>query len=279
MGTDKASLGNPPWAHRVAQALQEAGCSTVELQGGVSSLRSGNWRQFADAAIGAGPVPAVLQAAERHPGSGIVFAVCDLPNLTGRDVETLVHAAGVGTAAYRIQQRANWSLVALGPRAAARLATAGPGAGIGRSLNALFGPAAQLLDPLDPVSVTDIDEPPGNLHTAVDTRDPLKEEPVSVEEISVDELAARLAPGVILLDVREAQELVEVRVPGVTHIPLGELETRATEIPEGELFVICRSGARSMVACQQLGAMGRPAVNVAGGTIAWIGSGRDTESG
>lgn len=95
----------------------------------------------------------------------------------------------------------------------------------------------------------------------------------------MQELAARLETGAVLLDVREADELAQVRVPGVHHIPLGELMARAHEIPEGELLVICRSGARSMTACRQLEAAGRTAANVAGGTISWVESGRPTESG
>jgi rhodanese-related sulfurtransferase len=102
---------------------------------------------------------------------------------------------------------------------------------------------------------------------------------VAIEEITVDELAARLEAGAVLLDVREPGELTQARVPGVHHIPLGELMARVDEIPEGELLVICRSGVRSMTACQQLGAVGRPAANVAGGTISWIDSGRAIESG
>lgn len=102
---------------------------------------------------------------------------------------------------------------------------------------------------------------------------------MAVEEITVEELAARLEHGAVLLDVREAQELAQIRVPGVHHIPLGELMDRTGEIPEGELFVICRSGARSMTACRQLESVGRRAGNVAGGTIAWADSGRPTESG
>lgn len=102
---------------------------------------------------------------------------------------------------------------------------------------------------------------------------------MAVEETTVDELAAHMARGAVLLDVREADELVQVRVPGVHHIPLGELMDRSAEIPEGELFIICRSGVRSRTACEQLGSIGRPATNVAGGTIAWVRSGRPTESG
>jgi rhodanese-related sulfurtransferase len=110
-------------------------------------------------------------------------------------------------------------------------------------------------------------------------KNPLPRTTVAIEEITVDDLADRLEAGAVLLDVREARELTQVRVPGVHHIPLGELMARAYEIPQGELLVICRSGVRSMTACQQLGTIGRTAANVAGGTIAWVSSGRPTESG
>lgn len=101
---------------------------------------------------------------------------------------------------------------------------------------------------------------------------------VAIEEITVEELAQRLEAGVVLLDVREPAELAEARVPGVLHIPLAQVPSRMSEVPEGDLAVICRSGARSMQACQQFAAAGREAVNVAGGILAWIDSGRPTES-
>ena len=101
-----------------------------------------------------------------------------------------------------------------------------------------------------------------------------------IEEIDVDELERRLAAGAVLVDVREPDEIAEVRVPGVVAIPLGELRSRMGEIPEADtVYVICRSGARSLRACESLAADGRPAVNIAGGTMAWVNSGRPTESG
>ena len=101
-----------------------------------------------------------------------------------------------------------------------------------------------------------------------------------IEEIDVDRLDDLLAQGAVLVDVREASELAQVRVPGVIHIPLGDVPARATEIPASDtVYVICRSGARSLRACEALETMGRRAVNVAGGTLAWIDSGRPTESG
>lgn len=102
---------------------------------------------------------------------------------------------------------------------------------------------------------------------------------MAVEEIAIEELAARLDAGAVLLDVREPNEVAEARVPGVLAIPLGEVNARVAEIPEcDELYVICRSGARSAKACEVIASSGRPAVNVAGGTLAWIDSGRPTES-
>jgi rhodanese-related sulfurtransferase len=101
---------------------------------------------------------------------------------------------------------------------------------------------------------------------------------VAVEEITVEELAPRLDAGAVLVDVRELNEIAQVRVPGVIAIPLGEVVERSDEIPVGELYVICRSGARSARACEMLEAKGLRAVNVAGGTLAWVDSGRPTES-
>jgi rhodanese-related sulfurtransferase len=48
---------------------------------------------------------------------------------------------------------------------------------------------------------------------------------------------------------------------------------------EGPAYVICRSGGRSRRACEILAGHGIEAVNVAGGTLAWQSSGRDTDSG
>ena len=48
---------------------------------------------------------------------------------------------------------------------------------------------------------------------------------------------------------------------------------------EGPVYVICKTGARSARACEFLAAQGVEAVNVAGGTLAWIRSGREYVSG
>lgn len=103
---------------------------------------------------------------------------------------------------------------------------------------------------------------------------------MSIQEINVDELANRLDAGAVLIDVREPKEIAQVRVPRIIAIPLGQLTARMSEVPDApEVYVICRSGHRSATACKQLIAAGRQAVNVAGGTNAWVESGRPTESG
>ena len=100
---------------------------------------------------------------------------------------------------------------------------------------------------------------------------------MAVPEISVEELAERLAAGAFLLDVRQPDEFVEAHVPGALLVPLDEVPVRAGELPpDQEILVICRSGARSHRAAEYLIAQhGLSAVNVAGGTLAWIESGRD----
>jgi rhodanese-related sulfurtransferase len=103
---------------------------------------------------------------------------------------------------------------------------------------------------------------------------------MDVPEIDVDELAERREAGQVVLDVRNPDEYEEAHVPGVVLIPLGELVERVDEVPtDGPLPVICRSGARSMQAAEYLRAQGIDAVNVVGGTLAWIDAGFPVESG
>lgn len=101
-----------------------------------------------------------------------------------------------------------------------------------------------------------------------------------IPEVDVDELSGRLADGAMMLDVREVGEVEEVRVPGGMHIPLQLVPGRLEEIPVGETFyVICAVGGRSRSAVEFLRDAGFDAVNVAGGTKAWIAAGFRTASG
>lgn len=101
---------------------------------------------------------------------------------------------------------------------------------------------------------------------------------MAIPEIDIEELATRLADGQPLLDVRQPDEYTEAHVPGAVLIPLDQLPQRMAEVPN-PVLVICRSGGRSMAASQLLAEQGIAATNVAGGTLAWIGSGREVVSG
>lgn len=97
-------------------------------------------------------------------------------------------------------------------------------------------------------------------------------------EVTLDDLADAISRGAYVLDVREQEEYDEAHVPGVVHIPLGELDQRIHEVEDGSrVFVICRSGARSLKGADILEENGIDAVSVAGGTMGWIASGRPTE--
>lgn len=93
--------------------------------------------------------------------------------------------------------------------------------------------------------------------------------------VTNEELQARLEAreALILIDVREPAELAFGRVPEAVSIPLGELGNRANELPKDRpLYVICRTGTRSDLACKQLAALGFDAIyNTIPGMSAWSG--------
>ena len=89
---------------------------------------------------------------------------------------------------------------------------------------------------------------------------------------------ALVAEGARLVDVREADELVEDgRVEGALHVPLATLAERAEELTGERVVLICRSGARSAMAADALRASGFEAYNVDGGILAWERDGLPVE--
>jgi rhodanese-related sulfurtransferase len=101
-----------------------------------------------------------------------------------------------------------------------------------------------------------------------------------IAEISVDELEERLVEGARLIDVRQPYEFDEMRVSGAVLVPLATVPDNVDAFRSEEpVYVICKTGARSARACEFLAAQGVEAVNVAGGTLAWIRSGREYVSG
>ena len=99
-------------------------------------------------------------------------------------------------------------------------------------------------------------------------------------EIGVGELAERLRDGARLIDVREPDEYSSGQVPGAVSVTLATVPDQLDLFRgEGPVYVICQSGGRSRRACEFVEAHGIDAVNVEGGTGAWIASGRETVFG
>ncbi|ANH80369.1 NADH oxidase [Niabella ginsenosidivorans] len=93
--------------------------------------------------------------------------------------------------------------------------------------------------------------------------------------ITVEELKKKIDSGepVHLIDVREPAEYEEYNI-GARLIPLGKIQNMEIDelepLKEEELFIHCRSGKRSAMACQLLESMGfKNTVNVEGGVLAW----------
>jgi rhodanese-related sulfurtransferase len=94
--------------------------------------------------------------------------------------------------------------------------------------------------------------------------------------------AAEVPADVVLVDVREPDEWAAGHAPGAQHIPLREVGDRYEEIPrDRDVYLICRSGARSARAAQALAGAGWTALNVADGMHGWQAAGRPmiTDSG
>lgn len=93
----------------------------------------------------------------------------------------------------------------------------------------------------------------------------------TVPQMTPEQARARQQAGAMLVDVRETYEWGEGHIPGAKHIPLGQLQRRASELdPNAELIMVCRSGHRSQVAAQALKRAGYANVsNLSGGMLAW----------
>lgn len=102
---------------------------------------------------------------------------------------------------------------------------------------------------------------------------------MEISEIDVQDLAGKVeAGGIVVVDVREPDEYALGHVPGAILVPLGTVPEQVDTFSGQPTYVICRSGARSLRACEFLAAQGREVVNVAGGTMAWIDAGHAVET-
>ncbi len=110
-------------------------------------------------------------------------------------------------------------------------------------------------------------------------RDLLKAAKTTVNSVTTEDAAERVASGYTVLDVREPDEYQEGAIPGAIHIPRGHLESQV----EGRLtdktkpvLVYCASGVRSVFAANTLQQLGYETVaEMAGGFNRWKDEGRD----
>ena len=96
-----------------------------------------------------------------------------------------------------------------------------------------------------------------------------------MESITVKEVKERLDAGehLNILDVREPDEYAEFNIGGKLY-PLGKIQSMQVEEledwKEKEIIVHCRSGKRSLTACQFLETLGfKNTKNLEGGMLAW----------
>jgi rhodanese-related sulfurtransferase len=103
---------------------------------------------------------------------------------------------------------------------------------------------------------------------------------MDVPEVDVAALAEARADGAPLIDVREPDEYAAAHVPGAVLVPLATVPVRLQDVPaDGLVYVICAVGQRSRRAAEFYRSRGVDAINVAGGTTAWIEAGEPVSTG
>jgi rhodanese-related sulfurtransferase len=102
-----------------------------------------------------------------------------------------------------------------------------------------------------------------------------------VTNLTVEEVARGLDEGrMLLVDVREPNEIAVERYPGAVVVPLSTFDPAAIPDPEGKQVVFaCRSGRRSVTASLAAQEQGYPYTShLAGGILAWKAAGLPTET-
>lgn len=91
------------------------------------------------------------------------------------------------------------------------------------------------------------------------------------KEIDVNEIDNIENPYII--DIREENEIKDTgTMKDAVHIPMMKLQTKLSELPKGrEIYLLCRSGARSRMAAGFLNALGFNAISLDGGIIDYKG--------
>ncbi len=285
MGTDKAllTLGGVAFVRRVVDAVVAAGARQIVAVGGdADRMAPLGIEVVPDRWPGEGPLGGLITALDWSPEEVVVVAGCDQTWLDATSVGRLVEALDRDHAADAALPVAEGRPQPL-PGAYRRRSVAARRAAFDAGELALAAGLERVVAVagLDPARLRDFDTPED-----LDRGLQCNAEPaptggrVEVPEVDINEMARRRDGGMPVIDVRQPHEYVEAHVPGARLVPLAEVPERLDEVPaEGPVLVICHSGGRSLKATEFLRARGVDAVSVAGGTTAWIESGRPTVTG
>lgn len=101
-------------------------------------------------------------------------------------------------------------------------------------------------------------------------------------DLSPQETLQRIQDGARVVDVREVDEFTHGSIPHAVNVPLSRIERQGASalldagiaVSRVEVVLVCRSGARSSTAIQQLKPeLGPRGFNLQGGLMAWVGAG------
>ncbi len=74
-----------------------------------------------------------------------------------------------------------------------------------------------------------------------------------------------------VIDIREVEEYAQKSIEGVKNVPMNGLlmNTESFMQKDKTYYIMCLSGGRSMMTCQQLSAKGYDVVNLSGGIMSY----------
>ncbi|MGG0717398.1 rhodanese-like domain-containing protein [Robertmurraya massiliosenegalensis] len=96
----------------------------------------------------------------------------------------------------------------------------------------------------------------------------------SIKTITTEELEEKIENGedLLLIDVREDEEVAQGIIEGAKHIPMGQIPNHLDELDKDKEYIfICRSGRRSENVCHYLQDQGYKVRNMVGGMLEWNG--------